>query len=156
MIKIGTVYGDVIEKGGIKNVTNNYNYYSSAETPHENPTTVPDVTVGDGEEKALTKDEEIFSDLPLARYLSHPEEGETVMAWLRKKVAEAEKPKARLLPLRALYESGHFTGRPDDKEFNLTFGTSISHSSYFHWMGNEMRYESQDLQNMIDSIPQNP
>ena len=155
MIKIGTVYGDVIEKGGIKNVTITHNYYTPVEPKHENPTTAPDVTVAEGEEIGK-KDEEIFSDLPLARYLSHPEEGETVMAWLRKKVVEAEKPKARLLPLRALYESGHFTGRPDDKEFNLTFGTSISHSSYFHWMGNEMRYEPQDLQNMIDSIPQNP
>lgn len=151
MIKIGTVYGDVIEKGGIKNVTITHNYYTPAEPKHDD-TESCDMTIGDGETRVKTNEE----NQPLARYISHTDEEKTIMAWLCQKVAENEKPKARLLPLRALYESGHLTGRPDDKDFNRTFGTSISHSSYFHWMGNEMRYNPQDLQNMIDSIPLNP
>lgn len=69
MIKIGTVYGDVIEKGGIKNVTITHNYYTPVEPKHENPTTVPDVTVAEGEEIGK-KDGDIFCLGSLIAYVT--------------------------------------------------------------------------------------
>lgn len=67
MIKIGTVNGDVIEAGGVKNVTNNYYGSKQAEKPSEDLQLDAEAEVP---EKLRTEEaEEIWEDLREAGFI---------------------------------------------------------------------------------------
>lgn len=146
MIKIGTVYGDVIEKGGIKNVTITHNYYTPVEPKHENPTTVPDVTVAEGDFPIRMEGKD-----PLAKFILSPNEEESISSWLRQKVKEGSSYKEQLLPLRAMIENGRMR-RLSHKEFIALF-FELPSSTFSYWMGQTCHYSTKEIDDMIATLP---
>lgn len=97
--------------------------------------------------KGSQAEEPDYSQSPFAlKYVNNPEKRQVVMATLHKLISSKDKPKLKMLPLRAAIEAGAISGNISYQDFFEEFG-SVKMSSYYVWM-NQKTY----LQEEIDPI----
>ena len=72
-----------------------------------------------------------------------------LMSWLHLMMDNKEKPKEKLIFLRAVTEAGHFSQTPDHKIYMSEFGP-IARSSYYDWMKGSLRYNPSEINNLIE------
>lgn len=96
-------------------------------------------------------DEEDWSGHALFAYLTYPNEAASLLPKLDKAIGLQKSPKGKLLYLRALQESGHFTQLIPHKVFIDCYG-EISKQLYSKWMGLTNRFSTDELETALECI----
>ena len=81
--------------------------------------------------------------------IAERETAHILMSWLHLMMDNKDKPKEKLIFLRAVAEAGHFSQTPDHKIYMSEFGP-IARSSYYDWMKGSLRYNLSEINNLIE------
>ncbi len=89
--------------------------------------------------------------LSLKSYIADQKNADILLEWLHSLMDQQEYPKQKLLPLRAVSEAGYFSQRIPYSVYISEFGT-MSRSSYYLWMKGPHRYDSSEIDALIEQI----
>ena len=99
---------------------------------------------------AQTCENYIDVSLSLDTYIAEKETAHITKAWLHLMMDDIKKPKPKLKFLRAIDEAGVFTQKIPIDIYRSEFG-KVSSSSYYEWyLGNEVRYKSDEITKIIE------
>jgi len=89
-----------------------------------------------------------YSKSSVYPYLTDKSKAGEVIEWMREEMKQLKKPRERLRIVRALYEGDYFTSRLPCQVYIDEF-EKIPESTYYHWMGKELRYTNTELDSVI-------
>ena len=69
--------------------------------------------------------------------------------WLHQMMDNKDKPKQKLIYLRAALEAGYFSQTPDHDVYVKEFG-KMARSSYYDWMQAELKYDIAEINKLIE------
>ena len=69
--------------------------------------------------------------------------------WLHQMMDNKDKPKQKLIYLRAALEAGYFSQTPDHDVYVKEFG-KMARSSYYDWMQAELKYDLAEINKLIE------
>ena len=81
--------------------------------------------------------------------IAERETAHILMSWLHLMMDNKDKPKQKLIYLRAVAEAGFFSQTPDHRIYMSEFGP-IARSSYHDWMKGSLRYDLSEINKLIE------
>ena len=81
--------------------------------------------------------------------IAERETAHILMSWLHLMMDNKDKPKQKLIFLRAVAEGGFFSQTPDHRIYMGEFGP-IARSSYHDWMKCSLRYDPREINKLIE------
>lgn len=146
-IKIGKMYGDIIEKGAVKNVTQIFHCYGKTVVSASGE---GDISMEKQESAGEVKGKECS---PFALLVRKPDSVDAVLQQLHELVDRQSEPCEVVMPIRAAMEAG-VIGRPTWGQFCAEFGKDklSSKSSLSKYTGEGYAYYTADFQMMVKSF----
>ena len=89
------------------------------------------------------------SQLKFIDCIAEQETAHILMKWLHQMMDNKDKPKQKLIYLRAISEAGYFSQTPDHDVYIKEFG-QMARSSYYDWMQGELRYDLAVINKLIE------
>lgn len=81
--------------------------------------------------------------------IAEQETAHILMKWLHQMMDNKDKPKQKLIYLRAALEAGYFSQTPDHDVYVKEFG-KMARSSYYDWMQAELKYDLAEINKLIE------
>ena len=81
--------------------------------------------------------------------IAEQETAHILSKWLHQMMDNKDKPKQKLIYLRAALEAGYFSQTPDHNVYVKEFG-KMARSSYYDWMQGELRYDLAEINKLIE------
>ena len=94
--------------------------------------------------KKRKKNQLTFIDCIAERETAH-----ILSKWLHQMMDNKDKPKQKLIYLRAALEAGFFSQTPDHDVYVKEFG-KMARSSYYDWMQAELKYDLAEINKLIE------
>ena len=89
------------------------------------------------------------SQLTFIDCIAEQETAHILMKWLHLMMDNKDKPKQKLIYLRAISEAGYFSQTPDLNIYVSEFG-AMARSSYHDWMQAELKYTPAEINKLIE------
>ena len=81
--------------------------------------------------------------------IAEQETAHILRKWLHQMMDNKDKPKQKLIYLRAISEAGYFSQTPNHDVYIKEFG-QMARSSYYDWMQGELRYDLAEINKLIE------
>ncbi len=81
--------------------------------------------------------------------IAEQETAHILMKWLHQMMDNKDKPKQKLIYLRAISEAGYFSQTPYHDVYIKEFG-KMARSSYYDWMQAELKYDLAEINKLIE------
>jgi hypothetical protein len=108
-------------------------------------------TIANQESNKMDSSSNIFQ-ASIKDYITRCDNPDALVSWLHTEIEKLNRPKDKLKFVRAVYEASYFTKLIPYEVYVGEFG-EITRSRYFYWMGEELRYNRDDIDAIIDRFP---